>query len=582
LLQILAVLLYHPYYLAYYNPALKGAEIAPLSINIGWGEGLDQAAKYLNELNPKEPVQVAAWYSAQFAPYYHGPTIDLSSQEAALTADYAVFYINQVQRGFPSGEILHYFRQREPLHVVKLGGIEYAWIYKGPVIGPEPETEVSLPVEAILGGGAKLYGIDLPVSEVPADVFTGSDEQAGDAPYLGYGEKLQGLPVTLYWETINAIDTNHGKTNVYIRLVDGQGNSWGQVDRLILAGLWRTNRWHPGYFLRDEYKLPVDPATPPGLYHLEIGLYDFETGQNYGVVKNLGQITLTPPEKLPQIEDLPLDSQVSTPLNDSLTLVGHDYTDAALPPGAEVVGKIFWQAMQPMTQDYWVEFSFVDEDRKKYIIAEQPLSPSYPPDQWRRNEIVGAAYRFQVPAVAPPGEYPIMVTLIDSETGAGIGQAATLAQITVEAQERNFQLPEHVAPISAVINEEIELVGYRLHNRTVQAKHTFGLTLYWRSLNIPAKNYTVFVHAVGPDQVIRGQWDSMPVQGAAPTGGWLPGEIVEDHYDVLMGRDVPPWEYDIFVGMYDPISGERLPLFSARAPVSDNRVWLTRVQAVED
>jgi hypothetical protein len=151
----------------------------------------------------------------------------------------------------------------------------------------------------------------------------------------------------------------------------------------------------------------------------------------------------------------------------------------------------------------------------------------------------------------------------------------------VEALERNFQLPDQVVPISAVINDEIELVGYRLHDQTVKAKKTFGLTLYWRSLNIPKDNYTVFVHAVGPDQNIRGQWDSTPVGGNYPTSGWLPGEIVEDHYEVLMGRDVPPWKYDIFVGMYDSLSGARLPLSSLKAPVSDNRVWLTRVQAEE-
>jgi 4-amino-4-deoxy-L-arabinose transferase-like glycosyltransferase len=577
--QILLTLLYHPYYLAYYNPALQGAEIAPRSLNVGWGEGLDQAARYLNELHPQEPSQVAAWYSAQFAPYYLGSTIDLSNQEAALTADYAVFYINQVQRGFPSGEILNYFRQREPLHVVELGGIEYAWIYKGPIIGQKPETNFTVPVEAVLGGGAKLYGVDIPVTEAPANRFAGSHQKHNDAPYLGYGEKLEGLPVTLYWETVGAIQTNHGKTNVYIRLMDEQGNTWGQVDRLILAGLWRTNSWHPGYYLRDEYKLPIEPGTPAGQYHLEVGLYDFETGQNYGIVKNIGQVTLTPPEKLPELETLDLKHQVLSPINEALTLIGHDYSDISLPPGAEVAGKIFWKATGAIDQGYEVEFSFLDGDRKKYIIAEAPLLPSYPPNQWQPQEIVGAAYRFRVPALAPSGHYPIMIALIDPKTGAAVGQPLTLAQITVEALERNFQLPDQVVPISAVINNEIELVGYRLHNQTVKAKKTFGLTLYWRSLNIPTNNYTVFVHAVGPDQNIRGQWDSTPVGGAYPTSGWLPGEIVEDHYDVLMGRDVPPWKYDIFVGMYDSLTGARLPLISLKAPISDNRVWLTRVQA---
>ena len=88
----------------------------------------------------------------------------------------------------------------------------------------------------------------------------------------------------------------------------------------------------------------------------------------------------------------------------------------------------------------------------------------------------------------------------------------------------------------------------------------------------------MFVHAVGPDGVMRGQWDSVPAQGNAPTSGWLPGEIIEDYYEVPMAKDAPPWKYDIFVGMYDTLTGQRLPASSEKAPVSDNRIWLTRVQ----
>lgn len=576
LVQASLVLLYHPYYLAYYNPLLGGGRTAPYQVNIGWGEGLDLAARYLNDLNKEEPPQVAAWYSNQFAPYYHGPTIDLSNQSATLTGEYTVFYINQVQRGFPSREILAYFRQREPLQVIKLGGIEYAWIYPGPIISQTPPQNYTFPVEVILGGGARLMGLDAAQTSMPADRFVSKPDMS--APPYFYGQELPGLPVTLYWETVAQINGEH---NIYIRLVDDQGNNWGQVDRLILAGIWRPDRWYSGYYLRDEYKLPIDPATPPGTYHLEVGMYDFVTGQSYGVAKNIGQITLTPAEKIPQAAELKLKTTISTPVGEALTLVGHDYTAGEVAPGAEIGGKIFWQAVKPLAKDYRVEFSFTSTDRKKYIVAESTLAASYPTSQWRRSEVVGAAYRFRVPAAAPAGDYPLMVSVLDSDTGEAIGPAITLAQIKVKAQERNFELPQGVTPVSAFLNDEIELVGYKLLDQTVAPRSSFGLTLYWRSLRPAASNYTVFVHVVGPDQVIRGQWDSVPAQGTAPTSGWLPGEVVEDHYDVPLAKDAPPWKYDIFVGMYDPLTGQRLPAASQLSPTSESRVWLTRIQAVE-
>jgi 4-amino-4-deoxy-L-arabinose transferase-like glycosyltransferase len=577
-LQALLVLLYHPYYFAYYNPALGGYRTAPYRLNIGWGEGLDLAARYLNDLNPENPAQVAAWYSNQFAPFYRGPTIDLSDQSSALTGKYTVFYINQVQRGFPSREILAYFRQREPLQRVKLGGIDYAWIYQGPVVSQDPPQYYAFPTKAILGGGARLVGVDVPRLEMPVDAYPQISRSYEAMASRFYSESLPGLPVTLYWETVGQI---HGEHNVYIRLVDASGHAWGQVDRLILAGLWRPDRWHTGYFLRDEYKLPIDPATPPGAYQFEVGMYDFVTGQSYGVVKNIGGITLTPPERLPQPADLELDNLVSTPVNEALTLIGHNYGHSQVSPGAEIIGKIFWQATKSVAKDYRVEFSFLSSaDHKKYVIAESLLSPTYPSSQWRRTEVVGAAYRVRVPAVAPPGDYPLMVSVIDPDTGEAVGPAITLATVTISAQERNFELPKDVTPISAFLNDELELVGYKLLDPTVTSRNSFGLTLYWRSLRPAASNYTVFVHAVGPDQVIRGQWDSVPVQGTAPTSGWLPGEIVEDHYQVPMAKDAPPWKYDIFVGMYDTLTGQRLPVTSQKAPISENRIWLTRVQVV--
>jgi hypothetical protein len=578
LVQTFFVLLYHPYYLAYFNPVVGGAQTAPHRVNIGWGEGLDLAAKYLNEITGPQKPQVAAWYSGQFAPYYQGQTTDLSNQSSALTGEYTVLYINQIQRGFPSGEILDYFQEREPLHIVKIGGIDYAWIYEGPVISQKaPSGQYIFPVEALLGGGAQLIGVDVPQTTMPADTYSPSPEDR-TVNSLPYGSGHAGLPVTIYWETVGRI---HGEHNLYIRLVDDHGHAWGQVDRMILGGLWRPDRWQPGYFLRDEYKLPIDPATPPGIYHLEVGMYDFVTGQSYGVARNIGHITLTPPERLTRPEELNLETVLGVAINNSITLVGHTYLDQRVPAGSEVVGKLFWQATKPNDKDYQVEFSLLAPNIKEYVIAEMPLSSTYPTSKWRRSELVGAAYRFHIPAVAPAGDYPLLINLVDPHTGERVGPATQLATVTVEARERNFDLPQDVVPISAVLGDEIELVGYKLNDQTVAPRETFGLTLYWRSLRLAEGNYTTFVHAVGPDQVMRGQWDSVPGAGSSPTSGWIPGEIIEDHYEVPMAKDAPPWKYDIFVGMYDSLTGERLQTFSQNAPVSNNRIWLTRVQVAQ-
>jgi hypothetical protein len=175
-----------------------------------------------------------------------------------------------------------------------------------------------------------------------------------------------------------------------------------------------------------------------------------------------------------------------------------------------------------------------------------------------------------------------MVRLLDPTNGEAIGPDVQLAIITVEAVERNYVLPENVTPVAATLNNEIELVGFKLDNASVStANEKFGITLYWRSLTPAAANYTVFIHAVGPDKLMRGQWDSLPVQGTSATSGWLPGEIIADHHTVPMEKHAPAWKYDLFVGMYDAATVQRLPIYSAASPISDNRIWLTQIQVLE-
>ncbi len=262
-IQTVSVLALRPYYFDYFNPLLGGGRTAPRFVNIGWGEGLDRAAAYLNQLPDAEHKTVAAWYSGQFAPFFKGSTIDLSSNEPALTADYTVFYINQLQRGFPSLDLLQYFQDRQPMHAVWLNGVEYALIYPGPVIGFVPPTGIQQPVDVTLGGAVHLMGYDLT-----------RDGPHADDP----------MHITLYWQVLSPVS---GDYNVYLRLTDESGNVFGKVDRLPLAGLWRTNQWQPGHVIRDEYRLSLRPGAPPDVYYLEVSMYSFATGETFGVARNI-------------------------------------------------------------------------------------------------------------------------------------------------------------------------------------------------------------------------------------------------------------------------------------------------------
>jgi hypothetical protein len=86
------------------------------------------------------------------------------------------------------------------------------------------------------------------------------------------------------------------------------------------------------------------------------------------------------------------------------------------------------------------------------------------------------------------------------------------------------------------------------------------LALRWQSLRAVADNYHVFVHLLDARGEKIAQRDGQPVQWMRPTSTWQPGEEIIDHYGLLLPPDLPTGEYTIAIGLYDPVSGQRLPV----------------------
>jgi hypothetical protein len=127
----------------------------------------------------------------------------------------------------------------------------------------------------------------------------------------------------------------------------------------------------------------------------------------------------------------------------------------------------------------------------------------------------------------------------------------------------------------------IWLQGFRLSGKKPDADipvlapgDTLHLSLYWRSNGPTAIPYTVFTHLIGSDGQLYGQWDNQPVRGTYPTTDWLPGESVVDQYEIRVSPDAPAGEYQLMVGLYDPVSGDRLPVQDDSAKPDSDHVRL--------
>ncbi len=108
-------------------------------------------------------------------------------------------------------------------------------------------------------------------------------------------------------------------------------------------------------------------------------------------------------------------------------------------------------------------------------------------------------------------------------------------------------------------NGWIRLDGYALTPETEPGGELL-LALRWESLRPVDYDYQVFVHLLNANGEKLAQRDGQPVQWMRPTSSWQPGEELVDRYGLLLPRDLPQGSYTIAVGLYDPITGQRLPV----------------------
>lgn len=248
-----------PYYGAYFNPLLGGGAVAEETFAFGQGEGLDLAAEYLNQKEEAASLLAVTFYPPQFRYYFEGDATSLRRGEWDETwqfADYVVFYVSQVQRRLPTAELVGFFLGQEPEYIARIGGVDFARVYRSPLLlsGEPPGVERALE-NRVLEGGLALSGYAL------SDVSPGP----GDTWY-----------VTLTWQALEQLGRDY---HFEAMLVDKDGHVAWQAEGAPFDGQFPTWWWRPGRALHLRYAIPLPAGLPPGDYRLLVRAYDVESGE---------------------------------------------------------------------------------------------------------------------------------------------------------------------------------------------------------------------------------------------------------------------------------------------------------------
>jgi hypothetical protein len=240
---------WHPYHIAAYNQLLGGAPMGARTFVAGWGEGLGQAAAWLNQQPDITGVKVASTMGNTFQPYLRHGAQAISSAQPELPdqTGYVLVYIRSVQRGMLWSPFDQFYPARTPLYTVRIHGVEYAWVYQVP---PPVAQTSSASFVTPSGATVDLRGYTLETGSISA---TGM------------------LTLTVQWQSSTPLEQDY---MLFAHLLDSGGQRMAQTDAPPAGPDNPTSAWQSGRVYTWRHPLPVRGDLPPGDYWLALGLYD--------------------------------------------------------------------------------------------------------------------------------------------------------------------------------------------------------------------------------------------------------------------------------------------------------------------
>ncbi len=298
---------------------------------------------------------------------------------------------------------------------------------------------------------------------------------------------------------------------------------------------------------------------------------------NYQLTINNYQLSIPIANRLRRFDPPPMQHTLEANFADRITLLGYDLPNRRIRPGESFPLTLHLRAEQTMGENLVIFNHLLDKEAVQRGGSDRIPQLYYTTLLWVPGEIVSDAYEVPVEPDAPPGIYWLDVGFYPSNQpnfslplfvdGRPIDKnSVPIGPLKIGGPPPNLTRPsvQPDQPLNQTFGEAITLLGFNLVDATGQPiqysklkTQPSELTLFWQptaTRSAPA-DYTVFVHLLDPAGNLVAQADSPPANGAYPTSLWDPGEIVVDAHIL---PDLPPGRYTLQVGLYNPITAERL------------------------
>ncbi|HEY85447.1 MAG TPA: hypothetical protein G4N96_10095 [Chloroflexi bacterium] len=361
---------YLPYYLSYQNPLISGSKIAPQLVKVGWGEGMKEAAAWI-EQQPQttDALKVSTSLSQTFLPFFSGRIVPPRVYEP-FAADYVLIYLRQIQNGEPFPEFWTYYQARSPAFQLKIAGIDYLWLHKEPPLATLNRTRFTDDLYL------RAYTIDKPLA-APGKPFE----------------------VTLIWR-----DTSETEELVQIQLRDASEKVWAQSKPLPVIDPAAPSN------VEGHYPLMLPPDMPRGDYALWVKLHKDSDW------KKITMISAGYSEPIETIA-VPVEANFGR----QIALRGYNITSTSLLPGQPLTLTLHWQTLNPMIKSYTTFVHLLDPEGNTVAQADVlPGQGAWLTNTWKSNEWISDQIQLTLPVTLKAGQYRLLIGWYSVETGQRI------------------------------------------------------------------------------------------------------------------------------------------------------------------
>jgi hypothetical protein len=294
---------------------------------------------------------------------------------------------------------------------------------------------------------------------------------------------------------------------------------------------------------------------------------------------------------------LPGEQPVHAVIGGLAELIGYRIEPQRLMVGDPVQVTLVWRVLDETPNNYTLSIHLLDGDKfPRAWVMSHPGRGNFPTSIWQPGDIFRERYTLYW-ADTPWEQLPSLATLKvalfcpDSETvqethlqatdarGVSVGDAVHFGRIKVAAAAPPAA-PGPPSTTGYTFDDVLALDRILLTPESPRAAQEVLIEMQWRVLRQPPADYTVFAHLVDAQGQQVGGNDQPLTDGYYPSGLWEPGEVITHVQRLSVPYSASDSRHRIYIGVYEPVSGQRLSLRDrSRGRVPDDRMLVAVIEA---